>query len=62
MRKLPLPLLQLAPHHCRWPLGSLYEVAHLFCAADTHEGAVYCPHHQHKAHAREVERTPRRRQ
>jgi hypothetical protein len=50
MRKLPL--LQLEPHHCRWPLGELYEVAHLFCAADTHEGDVYCPHHMWKAHPR----------
>jgi GcrA cell cycle regulator len=44
-----LRLAQLGPHHCRWPLGSLWEVAHLFCAADTHDGAVYCRHHQHKA-------------
>jgi GcrA cell cycle regulator len=43
MRKLPL--LELKPKQCRWPLGPLYEVAHLFCAADTHDGAVYCPHH-----------------
>jgi hypothetical protein len=50
MRKLPL--LQLEPHHCRWPLGGLMEVAHLFCAADTHDGAVYCPHHTWMARPR----------
>jgi GcrA cell cycle regulator len=47
-----LPLLQIEPHHCRWPLGELYEVAHFFCAADTREGEVYCPHHMWKAHSR----------
>jgi GcrA cell cycle regulator len=50
MRKLPL--LQLEPHHCRWPLGELHEVAHLFCAADTREGEVYCPHHTWMARPR----------
>jgi GcrA cell cycle regulator len=46
-----LRLAQLEPHHCRWPLGDLLEVAHLFCAIDT-GGAVYCPHHMWKAHPR----------
>jgi GcrA cell cycle regulator len=50
MRKLPL--LELEPHHCRWPLGELMEVAHLFCAADTREGEVYCPHHTWMARPR----------
>jgi GcrA cell cycle regulator len=50
MRKLPL--LQLEPHQCRWPLGELMEVAHLFCAADTREGEVYCPHHMWMARPR----------
>jgi len=47
-----LKLAKLEPHHCRWPLGELMDVAHLFCAADTHNGQVYCLHHQHKAHTR----------
>jgi len=50
MRKLPL--LQLEPHHCRWPLGELMEVAHLFCGADTNDGEVYCPHHMWMARPR----------
>jgi GcrA cell cycle regulator len=50
MRRLRLAWLE--PHQCHWPLGSLYEVAHLFCAADTHAGAVYCPHHMSKAYPR----------
>jgi len=47
-----LRLAQLEPHHCRWPLGSLYEVAHLFCAADTRDREVYCPHHTWMARPR----------
>jgi GcrA cell cycle regulator len=47
-----LRLAQLEPHHCRWPLGELMDVAHLFCATDTCDGDVYCPHHLWKAHAR----------
>jgi GcrA cell cycle regulator len=47
-----LRLAQLEPHHCRWPLGELMEVAHLFCAADTREGEVYCPHHTWMARPR----------
>jgi GcrA cell cycle regulator len=50
MRKLPL--LKLEPHQCRWPLGILHEVAHLFCAADIREGEVYCPHHMWMARPR----------
>jgi GcrA cell cycle regulator len=50
MRKLPL--LELEPQHCRWPIGSLYDVARLFCAADTRESEVYCPHHMWMARPR----------
>jgi GcrA cell cycle regulator len=50
MRKLPL--VELKSNQCRWPLGELMDVAHLFCAADTREGEVYCPHHTWMAHPR----------
>ena len=50
MRRLRLAWLE--PHQCHWPLGDLLEVASTFCAADTHGGAVYCPHHMSKAYPR----------
>jgi GcrA cell cycle regulator len=43
MRKLGL--FQLKRQHCRWPLGGLLDPPRLFCAADTHDGEVYCPAH-----------------
>jgi GcrA cell cycle regulator len=48
MRKLPL--LKLKPNQCRWPLGELMEVAHLFCSADKENGRSYCPAHHRLAH------------
>jgi len=47
-----LRLVQLERHHCHWPLRELHEVVWLFCGADTHEGAVYCPHHTWMARPR----------
>jgi GcrA cell cycle regulator len=47
-----LTIFRLQPHHCRWPLGNWLEPARLFCAADTHEGEIYCPFHQAKARVR----------
>jgi GcrA cell cycle regulator len=48
MRKLPL--LELGPHQCRWPLGELMDVAHLFCGADKEGNRSYCPAHHRMAH------------
>ena len=56
MRKLPL--LKLEPNHCRWPLGELHEVAHLFCGADKEVGRSYCPFHHRLAHPQERRGTP----
>jgi GcrA cell cycle regulator len=49
MRKLPL--LQLEPHHCRFPEG---DGPFLFCGADTHEGKVYCDFHHEMSRAKKV--------
>lgn len=55
MRKLPL--VQLEPHQCRWPLGELMEVAHLFCGADKEDSRSYCPfHHCIMAHPQDTRR------
>lgn len=40
-----LPLLELEPHHCRWPVGSPQQKDFFFCAADVVEGRVYCGWH-----------------
>jgi GcrA cell cycle regulator len=47
-----LTFFRLKPQHCRWPLGSWYEPARLFCAADKELGEIYCPFHQRLARAR----------
>jgi GcrA cell cycle regulator len=50
MRKLPL--LQLEPQQCRFPQGDPKCGPFFFCAADTREGEVYCPHHMWMARPR----------
>lgn len=50
MRKLRL--LQLADHHCRWPIGDPRSRTFCFCAADCESGQVYCPYHMAKAFAK----------
>jgi GcrA cell cycle regulator len=44
MRKLPL--LELKPHHCRWPCGEPQLPGFFFCAADKTEDSSYCPYHR----------------
>jgi GcrA cell cycle regulator len=44
-----LALLDLEPHHCRWPVGNPARPDFFFCAADTYDGAVYCPWHMRAA-------------
>lgn len=39
----PLGLLDLEPHHCRWPIG---EGPFLFCGERREEGSPYCPTHR----------------
>jgi GcrA cell cycle regulator len=44
-----LKLVDLKPHHCRWPIG---DAPFFFCAADAHDGDVYCPAHMRMARVR----------
>ena len=43
-----LKLVELKPHHCRWPIA---DAPFLFCGADAAE--VYCPFHQRIARVRD---------
>src|SRR5262245_45804084 len=47
-----LQLLQLAEHHCRWPIGDPRTQRFYFCAANRELGVPYCPYHMHKAFAK----------
>lgn len=38
-------LLDLGPHHCRWPVGSPDLVNERFCCAQQVPGLMYCEHH-----------------
>ncbi len=38
----PVALLDLEPHHCRWPVS---EAHYLFCAATQLDGSSYCRRH-----------------
>lgn len=42
-RPNPIPLIELEPHHCRWPFGEGREI--VFCGADKIPGRPYCPEH-----------------
>ena len=44
-----LQIYELANHHCRWPVGDPQNGDFFFCAADRHDGAVYCPWHMKTA-------------
>lgn len=38
-------LLDLEPHHCRYPVGSTDLSNHRFCGLPAHTGLPYCGHH-----------------
>lgn len=38
----PVALLDLEPHHCRWPMQ---DVPYLFCADAKQDGSSYCSRH-----------------
>lgn len=42
-----VPLLELGPLQCRWPLGDIWSrtapVTERFCGEPTREGSSYCP-------------------
>ena len=43
---LMIPLLELEPHHCRWPVNSPDNgEGFLFCGHQKCEGSSYCSHH-----------------
>jgi GcrA cell cycle regulator len=44
-----LKLIALEPHHCRFPVGDPQQPSFFFCAANTEDGAVYCPWHMKDA-------------
>ena len=45
-------LLELDDRKCRWPLGTVTEVATLFCGGDAVPGRCYCAHHLQRASCR----------
>jgi GcrA cell cycle regulator len=52
LRMRRLQLLQLADHHCRWPIGDPHRHPFYFCAADRRHGDAYCAFHMARAFAR----------
>jgi hypothetical protein len=38
-------LIELDDGQCRWPLGTVAEVATMFCGGAVDPGRVYCRHH-----------------
>jgi GcrA cell cycle regulator len=39
----PVELVDLEPHHCRWPIGA--DSPFLYCAQHRHQGSSYCEAH-----------------
>ncbi len=44
----PMALLDLEPHHCRWPIGDA--APYTFCSVQKRDGSSYCQHHSRVAH------------
>lgn len=44
-----VPVGEIQPHHCRWPLGAFNAVSTHFCGAQRGDGS-YCPGHAYEAH------------
>ena len=42
----PVTLLDLEPHHCRWPVS---DAPYAFCGATKQDGSSYCGHHHRVA-------------
>jgi GcrA cell cycle regulator len=47
-----LQLVQLEPHHCKWPVNDPHLPGFYFCAANALDGEVYCEFHDRVAFAR----------
>lgn len=45
----PVAMIDLEPHHCRWPIG---DRPTLFCGMPKAESASYCEHHARLSRAR----------
>jgi GcrA cell cycle regulator len=46
-----LHLVELEPHHCRWPIGDPHQPGFFFCANDKDGSSPYCPRHHGMAFA-----------
>ena len=42
---LNIPLVDLEPRHCRWPIGDPKQPGFAFCGHEQHPGSSYCPAH-----------------
>ncbi len=42
----PVTLLDLEPHHCRWPVS---DAPYMFCGGTKQDGSSYCGHHDNIA-------------
>ena len=40
-----IKLLDLKPHHCKWPIGDPKEPDFAYCGVTRRAGSPYCPHH-----------------
>jgi GcrA cell cycle regulator len=47
-----IPLFDLRPHHCRWPMwdDAQHHAEHLFCGATKQDGSSFCPKHFRRAY------------
>jgi hypothetical protein len=45
----PVAFLELAPHHCRWPIGHPKTPGFGFCGRTKIDGSSYCREHAERA-------------
>lgn len=45
-----IPLMDLEPESCRWPIGDPKDADFAFCGAKSKVGSPYCDHHDHIAY------------
>ncbi len=46
----PVTLLDLEPHHCRWPIGDPQDASFGFCGCKRAAGTPYCEAHANRAY------------
>lgn len=49
IKRGPVPLLELRPHHCKWPLGDPTEPQFRWCGLKRVDGKPYCRKHNRAA-------------